>query len=105
MTQHVFPVPAHLKTTAHVDEQAYRDLYQRSLDDPEGFWREQAQILDWVKPFTQVKNTRLSPDDVTIEWFADGRLNASFNCLDRHARSRGAEAAIQIGRASCRERV
>ena len=72
MTQHVFPVPAALKSTAHVDLQAYRDLYGRSLEDPEGFWREQARILDWVKPFTRVKNTRFSPEDVTIEWFADG---------------------------------
>ena len=94
MTQHVFPVPAALKSTAHVDLQAYRDLYGRSLEDPEGFWREQARILDWVKPFTRVKNTRYSPEDVTIEWFADGTLNASFNCLDRHARDRGDDVAI-----------
>jgi acetyl-CoA synthetase len=94
MTQHVFPVPAALKSTAHVDAQAYQDLYRRSLDDPEGFWREQARILDWVKPFTRVKNTHYAPDDVTIEWFADGTLNASFNCLDRHARERGDDAAI-----------
>ncbi|MGO4524368.1 acetate--CoA ligase [Microvirga sp. 2MCAF35] len=94
MTQHVFPVPAALTSTAHVDRQAYLDLYQRSLDDPEGFWSEQAQILDWVTPFTTVKNTRYAPDDVTIEWFADGTLNASFNCLDRHARDRGDDAAI-----------
>jgi acetyl-CoA synthetase len=94
MTQHVFPVPATLKSTAHVDLQAYQDLYRRSLDDPEGFWREQAQILDWAKPFTTVKNTHYSPDGVTIEWFSDGTLNASFNCLDRHARDRGDDAAI-----------
>src|SRR4051794_3194008 len=94
MTQYVFPVPAALKSTAHVDLQAYQDLYQRSLDDPDGFWGEQARILDWVKPFTTVKNTRYSPDDVTIEWFSDGTLNASFNCLDRHARDRGDDAAI-----------
>lgn len=94
MTQPVFPVPAALKSRAHVDAQTYRDLYRRSLDDPEGFWREQAQILDWVRPFTRVKNTHYAPDDVTIEWFADGTLNASFNCLDRHARDRGGEPAI-----------
>ena len=94
MTQHVFPVPAALKSTAHVDAQAYQELYGRSLSDPEGFWREQAQILDWVKPFTTVKNTRYAPEDVTIEWFADGTLNASYNCLDRHARERGDDAAI-----------
>jgi acetyl-CoA synthetase len=94
MTQNIFPVPASLQASAHVDAQTYERLYKRSIDDPEGFWREQAQILDWVKPFTQVKNTRYSPEDVTIEWFADGRLNASYNCLDRHAAARGNEAAI-----------
>ncbi len=85
MSQHVFPVPAALTSKAHVNAQAYEELYLRSVSDPEGFWREQAQILDWSKPFTQVKKTRYSPEDVTIEWFADGSLNASFNCLDRHA--------------------
>ncbi|HZW48310.1 MAG TPA: acetate--CoA ligase [Microvirga sp.] len=94
MTQNVFPVPASLQASAHVDAQTYERLYRQSIDDPEGFWREQAQILDWVKPFTKVKNTRYSPEDVTIEWFADGRLNASYNCLDRHAAARGNEAAI-----------
>jgi len=94
MTQNVFPVPASLQASAHVDAPTYERLYRQSIDDPEGFWREQAQILDWVKPFTKVKNTRYSPEDVTIEWFADGRLNASYNCLDRHAAARGNEAAI-----------
>jgi acetyl-CoA synthetase len=94
MTEHIFPVPAVLKATAHVDAQAYEELYRRSLDEPDGFWSEQAQILDWIKPFTRVKNTRYSPDDVTIEWFADGTLNASFNCLDRHVRDRSGDVAI-----------
>src|SRR4051812_769743 len=94
MSQNAFPVPAGLSASAHVNAEAYQRLYRHSIDDPEGFWREQAQILDWAKPFSQVKNTRYSPDDVTIEWFADGRLNASYNCLDRHAALRGSEAAI-----------
>ncbi|SCY69981.1 acetate--CoA ligase [Microvirga guangxiensis] len=94
MTQTVFPVPASLEASAHVNAETYEALYRQSIDDPETFWREQAQILDWARPFTQVKNTRYSPDDVTIEWFADGRLNASYNCLDRHAAVRGNEAAI-----------
>ncbi len=77
-----------------MNAQAYERLYRQSIDDPEGFWREEAQILDWAKPFTRVKNTRYSPEDVTIEWFADGQLNASYNCLDRHAHARGGDAAI-----------
>ncbi len=94
MSQNVFSVPSTLQASAHVDAHTYERLYRQSLDDPEGFWREQARILDWAKPFTQVKNTRYSPDDVTIEWFADGELSASYNCLDRHAAARGNTAAI-----------
>ena len=94
MNPHVFPIPAVLASKAHVDARGYEDMYRRSIDDPEGFWREQARILDWSRPFTQVKNTRYAPEDVTIEWFADGRLNASYNCLDRHAARKGSEPAI-----------
>jgi len=94
MNQHVFPVSADLKSKAHVDAEAYEELYRRSVEDPEAFWRDAARVLDWSKPFTRVKNTRYSPDDVTIEWFADGTLNASYNCLDRHADRRSDESAI-----------
>lgn len=94
MSQLVFPVPDTLKSSAHVSAEAYEQLYRRSIDDPVGFWREQASILDWAQPFTQVKNTRYGADDVAIEWFADGKLNASYNCLDRHAAERGDDAAI-----------
>jgi len=94
MTQNVFPIPHRLQNSANVNAEAYESLYRQSMEDPEGFWREQARILDWAKPFTKVKNTRYSPEDVTIEWFADGRLSASYNCLDRHAAARPNDAAI-----------
>jgi acetyl-CoA synthetase len=94
MINRVFPAPAALASNAHVDAQEYEELYRRSIDGPEGFWREQAQILDWSRSFAQVKNTRYSPEDVTIEWFVDGSLNASYNCLDRHAAQKGSEPAI-----------
>jgi acetyl-CoA synthetase len=68
-----------------VTAETYDRLYRRSVEDPDGFWRDQAAILDWQRPFTQVKDTRYSPDEVRIRWFADGTLNASYNCLDRHA--------------------
>ena len=83
-----------MQSEAHVDAGRYEDLYRRSLEEPEAFWRGQAGILAWSRPFTRVKNTHYAPDDVTIEWFADGRLNASYNCLDRHAQTNGEGVAI-----------
>ena len=87
MSQLVFPVPDALKSSARVNAETYEQLYRHSIEDPEGFWREQARILDW-RAVHDAKNTRFSPDDVTIEWFAGGKLNATANCLDRHAAGR-----------------
>jgi acetyl-CoA synthetase len=94
MTQTVFPVPPSLAATAHITAERYEDLYRWSVEDPEGFWREQAGILDWMRPFTVAKDTGFGPDEVRIRWFADGILNASSNCLDRHAAQAGDEVAI-----------
>ena len=63
MSQLVFPVPDALKSSARVNAETYEQLYRQSIDNPEGFWREQASILEWVQPFTSVKNTRYSPDE------------------------------------------
>ncbi|MDB5544554.1 MAG: acetate--CoA ligase [Hyphomicrobiales bacterium] len=94
MSQTLFPIPPALAQRAHVDAAAYEALSAQALADPEAFWREQAQILDWQAPFARAKNTRFSPEDVTIEWFAGGKLNASANCIDRHAAARPDDAAI-----------
>ena len=69
-------------------------MYQQSVVNPDGFWREQAKRLDWVKPFTAVKQTSFDDHHVDIKWFADGTLNVSYNCLDRHLAERGDQAAI-----------
>ena len=73
----------YLKTlkTARTLEEQYFERYQYSIEQPDKFWAEQAQRLDWIKPFTQVKNTSFNKDDFKIEWFADGQLNVSANCL------------------------
>jgi acetyl-CoA synthetase len=71
MNPHVFPIPAALASKAHVDARGYEDRYRRSIDDPEGFWREQARILDWSRPFTQVKNTRYAPEDGAVNLMPD----------------------------------
>lgn len=72
----------------------YAEKYARSLQDPEGFWREQAQIIDWIKPFSKVKDVSFNKEDFHIEWFADGQLNLSANCLDRHLATQPDKVAI-----------
>ncbi|MCC6983906.1 MAG: acetate--CoA ligase [Bauldia sp.] len=89
----VYPVPAEWKERAYVKPGNYEARYQRSIDDPNGFWAEEAKRVDWIKPFTRVKNTRYSPD-VSIKWYEDGTLNVAANCLDRHLATRGDQVAI-----------
>src|SRR5687767_3180602 len=72
----------------------YEELYARSIRDPEGFWREHARRIDWIKPFTKVKNTSFEHPEVSIKWFEDGVLNLSANCIDRHLPKRGNDVAI-----------
>lgn len=94
MGEAVYPVPAAWAANALIDEAGYHAMYARSVADPEGFWREAAQRLDWIKPFTTVKNTSFNEADFGIEWFADGTLNLSANALDRHLAERGEQIAI-----------
>ncbi len=94
MSQTVYPVPAEWAANALVDEAGYREMHHRSLDDPEGFWAEQAKRIDWITPFTRVKETSFDEADFGIRWFGDGALNLSANCLDRHLEARGDQVAI-----------
>ncbi|WP_394658592.1 acetate--CoA ligase [uncultured Novosphingobium sp.] len=94
MSQTVYPVPAEWAANALVDEAGYREMHRRSLDDPEGFWAEQAKRIDWITPFTRVKETSFDEADFGIRWFGDGALNLSANCLDRHLEARGDQVAI-----------
>ncbi|HVY59519.1 MAG TPA: acetate--CoA ligase [Xanthobacteraceae bacterium] len=84
MGDKIYAVPADWAKRAYVDEAKYRDMYARSISDPNGFWGEEAKRLDWIKPFTKVKNTSYDPHNVSIKWFEDGTLNAAYNCVDRH---------------------
>ncbi|MEM9319364.1 MAG: acetate--CoA ligase [Pseudomonadota bacterium] len=79
---------------AHVDAAAYEQMYAASVTDPIGFWADQAKRIDWIKPFTKVKETSFDHDDVHIRWFEDGTLNVSANCIDRHLAERGDQTAI-----------
>jgi acetyl-CoA synthetase len=94
MAERTYPVPAEWAATALHDEAGYHALYRRSVDEPEAFWAEMAQRIAWMRPFTQVKETSFHAGDFGIRWFADGTLNLSANCLDRHLATRGDAVAI-----------
>jgi acetyl-CoA synthetase len=94
MTQTVFPVPDAWAETALIDAERYARLYRESVEDPEGFWTREAGRIDWIKPFTRVKDTSFHEADFGIRWFADGTLNLSANCLDRHLAKRASDTAI-----------
>ncbi|RXV64004.1 acetate--CoA ligase [Roseovarius sp. A46] len=78
----------------HIDAENYARMYAESIRDPEGFWGEHGKRLDWIKPYTKVKNTSFAYDNVSIKWFEDGTLNVAANCIDRHLAERGDQTAI-----------
>ncbi|HEY9078546.1 acetate--CoA ligase [Magnetovibrio sp.] len=90
----VFPVSDALAKAAWVDNAKYLEMYKQSVEDSEGFWGEHGKRIDWIKPYTQVKNVNYNIPGVSIEWFADGTLNASANCIDRHLPARANQTAI-----------
>jgi acetyl-CoA synthetase len=90
----VYNVPAQWAGKAWVDAATYEAMYKRSVQDPNGFWGEHGRRIDWVKPYTKVKNTSFDPHNVSIKWFEDGTLNVAANCIDRHLSTRGDQIAI-----------
>ena len=90
----IFPVSAEWAGQAHVDAAGYQKMYDASVTDPEGFWAEQGKRIDWIKPYSKVKNTSYDKDSLSIKWFEDGTLNASVNCIDRHLADKADQVAI-----------
>ena len=90
----IHEVPAEFAARAHVDAAGYENIYRRSIEDNEGFWAEQASCIDWIKPFSKVKDVSYAKDDLHIRWYYDGTLNACYNCVDRHLESKGDDVAI-----------
>ena len=86
--------PADLAANAHINKEKYEEMYKQSITDPDTFWAEQAKTLDWFKEPTQIKTTSFDEDTFGIEWFKDGELNVSYNCIDRHLETRGEQNAI-----------
>ncbi|MEI4234283.1 acetate--CoA ligase [Roseovarius sp. D22-M7] len=78
----------------HVDHDTYQRMYADSIRDPETFWGTHGKRLDWIKPYSKVKNTSFEFGNVSIKWFEDGTLNVAANCIDRHLETRGDETAI-----------
>ncbi len=94
MTDKIYPPSDEMAKGAHADRATYDAMYQASVEDPEAFWGEHGKRLDWIKPYTRVKNTSFAPGNVDIRWFEDGTLNVAANCIDRHLATRGDQTAI-----------
>ncbi len=94
MTDKTYAVPAEWQSHAWIDDQKYQAMYKRSVEDPAGFWGEHGKRLDWIKPYTRVKNSTFKAPDVSIKWYEDGTLNVAANCIDRHLKHRADKIAI-----------
>jgi acetyl-CoA synthetase len=94
MSDKIYQVAQDWAERAHVDAAKYRDMYARSIKDPNGFWAQEAKRLHWFKTPTKIKNTNFGPGDVSIKWFEDGQTNVSYNCIDRHLGKRADQVAI-----------
>jgi len=91
---HVYPVPEAFAAEALCTDAQYQEMYKRSVEDPEGFWGEHGKRITWFKDYTKVRNVNFMKPDVSIKWYEDGTLNASYNCIDRHLETRGDQPAI-----------
>ena len=94
MTDKSYPPSDAFAASAHADKATYDRMYAESVQDPVAFWGKEGKRLDWIKPYSTVKNTTFQYPDVSIKWFEDGSLNVCANCVDRHLESRGDQTAI-----------
>ena len=93
MSEKLYPVLPEAKKNTLIDNKKYLEWYKESVTDPDGFWAKHGRRIDWFKPFTKVKDTSFE-GDVSIKWYEDGVTNVSYNCIDRHLKSRGDQVAI-----------
>jgi len=90
-----YDIPAEIAANAHIDTEKYQAMYQRSVDDPDGFWAEQAEaFVTWDRKWDKVADHSFDTENLFIKWFEGGKLNVAYNCLDRHLDSRGDQVAI-----------
>ena len=90
----LFPVPEATRQASMIDNAGYLAMYEKSIADPEAFWGEQGRRIDWIKPYTKIKDVSYAKEDLHVKWYYDGTLNVSANCLDRHLATRGDQTAI-----------
>lgn len=90
----IYPVLPSIADKAHMTRADYQAMYQKSIEDPDGFWREQGLRLDWIKPYSKVMDYSFDPSNLYIRWFSDGTLNVTLNCLDRHLETRRDQVAL-----------
>ncbi|HGG63631.1 MAG TPA: acetate--CoA ligase [Rhodobacteraceae bacterium] len=94
MTDKTYPPSPEFVANAHADKAKYDAMYQASMQDPDAFWGEHGKRIDWIEPYTKVKNTDFTLGQVDIKWYEDGTLNVAANCIDRHLETRGDQTAI-----------
>ncbi|NOR64012.1 MAG: acetate--CoA ligase [Rhodobacteraceae bacterium] len=94
MIDKLYPPSKDFVANAHISAAQYDEMYEASISDPDAFWGEQGKRLDWITPYTKVKNTTFEYPDVSIKWYEDGELNVCANCVDRHLETRGDQVAI-----------
>jgi len=90
----IFRVPKKWSQSAYINKSQYEKKYKLSIKDNEGFWKKEGQRIDWIKPYTKIKDAKYSKTDVRIKWYYDGTLNASVNCIDRHLENKKNKTAI-----------
>ncbi|MCH8492589.1 MAG: acetate--CoA ligase [Idiomarina sp.] len=94
MSAHVYPMPEAVKAAARLNPENYLQKYNQSITDPETFWGEEGKRITWFSPYSKVKQTSFAPGNIDIQWYADGTLNACYNCVDRHLTNRADKTAI-----------
>ena len=93
-TNTVFNIKPQWVKDALINKNDYENIYEKSIQDNENFWKQQGQRIDWIKPYTKIKDVKYSSTNVHIKWYYDGTLNASVNCIDRHALNNPNKIAI-----------
>jgi len=90
----IYPIPQDVAENAWIDKETYAAMYRHSVDDNEGFWREQGKRVDWIRPYGTVRDVSFDKEDLHIRWYEDGTLNVCANCIDRHLPDKAGQVAI-----------